>query len=128
MAPSLADDLSPISGLDTFRIDDQSVFFGRNDLIAQMVEQAQCEPFSAAIVGPSGSGKSSVAQAGLLPRLRDEAIDGSHTWRYYPPIVPGANPQASCPRYLAYRCRSGRLVGTSSGPFRARSDVSGQFD
>ena len=35
-----------------------------------------------AIVGPSGSGKSSVVKAGLIPRLRKGAIHGSDNWYF----------------------------------------------
>lgn len=42
-----------------------------------------------AVVGASGSGKSSLVRAGLLPRLRDGAIDGSQHWRVLT-LTPGA--------------------------------------
>ena len=45
-----------------------------------------------AVTGPSGSGKSSAVLAGLIPKLQDDAIDGSETWHYYPRLVPGSDP------------------------------------
>src|SRR6266702_8252670 len=45
-----------------------------------------------AVLGPSGSGKSSVVMAGLLPRLQQGALPGSEHWVYLEPMVPGAHP------------------------------------
>jgi len=45
-----------------------------------------------AVVGPSGSGKSSVVTAGLLPRLQAGGLPGSEGWVYLDPIVPGTHP------------------------------------
>jgi serine/threonine protein kinase len=45
-----------------------------------------------AVIGPSGSGKSSVVMAGLLPRLRQSALPRSEGWVYLSPIVPGVHP------------------------------------
>ena len=44
-----------------------------------------------AVVGPSGSGKSSVVRAGLVPRLRRGALPGSERW-YVAEMFPGAYP------------------------------------
>jgi WD40 repeat protein len=59
---------SPYRGLAPFRERDAAVFFGRVDLTDLLVRQAERRPLIA-VVGPSGSGKSSVVFAGLLPRL-----------------------------------------------------------
>src|SRR5205807_9637482 len=45
-----------------------------------------------AIIGPSGSGKSSVVMAGLLPQLQQGALPGSSTWIYLEPMLPGKHP------------------------------------
>ncbi len=44
------------------------------------------------VVGSSGSGKSSLVLAGLLPRLKNAGLPGSERWRYYPRMVPGSDP------------------------------------
>jgi WD40 repeat protein len=97
LAPELDDSLCPYLGLQTFGYSQHNLFFGRSGLIEEMVEKLKYGRFLA-IAGPSGSGKSSVAQAGLIPKLREGALHGSKTWRYYPPVIPGADPQTS----LAY--------------------------
>ena len=99
LAPKLDDSLCPYLGLQTFGYSQKTLFFGRTPLIDEMVEKLKYSRFLA-IVGPSGSGKSSVAQAGLIPRLQDGALHGSKSWRYYPPIIPGADPQTSLAHVL----------------------------
>src|SRR4029077_5923541 len=73
---------SPYPGLRPFTTEEAPIFFGRGPevdaLIARLREPAQC---FLAVVGASGSGKSSLIHAGLLPRLRDGAIEGSQHWR-----------------------------------------------
>jgi len=81
---------SPYVGLNTFQDDDAAFFFGREELVAALVEQARDERFLA-VLGPSGSGKSSVVLAGLLPALRRGALPGSELWRYLT-LRPGARP------------------------------------
>ena len=64
--------LCPYRGLRAFREEDAALFFGRDaftDRLAQAVQRRNL----VTVVGPSGSGKSSVVQAGLLPRLRRQA-------------------------------------------------------
>jgi serine/threonine protein kinase/WD40 repeat protein len=88
---------NPYKGLRAFRQDDQTDFFGRNALIAELVEtiQTQMQPNTSrllAVIGPSGSGKSSVVMAGLLPALQKGGVPESERWTYLPPMVPGTAP------------------------------------
>ncbi len=62
----------PYRGLVAFREADAPFFFGREEFVGRLAETMQTQSMVAVIVGPSGSGKSSVIFAGLLPRLRDE--------------------------------------------------------
>jgi hypothetical protein len=61
----------PYRGLYPFRERDVSVFYGRQELTDRLATEVRRRPLVAvvAVVGPSGSGKSSVVFAGLLPRL-----------------------------------------------------------
>ena len=59
----------PYRGLEAFQERDAARYFGRETVAAQLAELAQAQPF-VAVVGASGSGKSSLVFAGLLPRLR----------------------------------------------------------
>jgi hypothetical protein len=59
----------PYRGLFAFREEDAPFFFGRDAAIEQ-IEKAVRSQSLVAVIGASGSGKSSVIYAGLLPRLR----------------------------------------------------------
>ena len=61
--------ICPYRGLEPFREEDAAFFCGRDDAIRELVERVQQHAF-VAVVGPSGSGKSSLVFAGLLPALR----------------------------------------------------------
>ncbi len=98
-APTLSDDLCPYVGLDAFSAAQQDYFYGRSPLIAEMVAHLQ-ENRALMLIGPSGSGKSSAALAGLLPQLQSGALPDSQNWRYLPPLMPGANPLDNLARLL----------------------------
>lgn len=72
-----ADAECPYRSLEPFDEAHAAYFFGRDDLIAALTAAAQTQPFIA-VVGPSGSGKSSVVRAGLIPSLRRDATPWRH--------------------------------------------------
>ncbi|HEY2508205.1 MAG TPA: helix-turn-helix domain-containing protein [Streptosporangiaceae bacterium] len=81
----------PYRGLARYEAEDARWFFGREDIADQLAALATSdgsgEPGAAArlplmLVGPSGSGKSSLLRAGLIPRLADDAVV----------VEPGADP------------------------------------
>ena len=80
----------PYKGLATFEADDAEYFFGRERLVAELVARLVGAPLLA-IVGPSGSGKSSVMRAGLLPALAGGVLPGSEKWTQVV-IRPGEQP------------------------------------
>jgi hypothetical protein len=59
----------PFRGLESFRVEDQPFFFGREALTEHLLGRLASHPFLA-VLGPSGSGKSSVVLAGLVPALQ----------------------------------------------------------
>ncbi|MEU9366798.1 helix-turn-helix domain-containing protein [Streptomyces avermitilis] len=61
--------LTPYRGLARFETGDSNLFFGREQLTADLVDLLRRRRF-AAVFGPSGSGKSSLLRAGLIPVLR----------------------------------------------------------
>ncbi|WP_181017484.1 TIR domain-containing protein [Methylobacterium sp. V23] len=63
------EDVCPYLGLETFREEDENFFCGRNGEIRELEQKLKVYNF-VSLVGPSGSGKSSLVQAGLVPRLR----------------------------------------------------------
>src|SRR5437588_442679 len=81
---------NPYKGLRAFAEDGAEDFFGRETLTEHLVERLAQTRFLA-VVGPSGSGKSSVVRAGLVPRLRQGALPGSERWHVVE-MFPGAHP------------------------------------
>lgn len=81
---------NPYKGLRAFRDFDADDFFGRDALIDDLL-MALTRHNVVAVVGPSGSGKSSVVRAGLIPELRAQAANGSHQW-LMTDMFPGSHP------------------------------------
>ena len=75
-----AEGICPFKGLASFEPVDADYFFGRERLVAELVARLVGARFLG-IVGPSGSGKSSVLRAGLLPALAGGVLPGSEGWR-----------------------------------------------
>ena len=75
-----AEGICPFKGLASFEPVDADYFFGRERLVAELVARLVGAGFLG-IVGPSGSGKSSVLRAGLLPALAEGVLPGSGGWR-----------------------------------------------
>ena len=71
---------SPFPGLRAFTADDAPIFFGRGRETDELIERLVQGNQFIAVVGASGSGKSSLVAAGLLPRLADNAMPGSRDW------------------------------------------------
>ena len=82
---------NPYKGLQPFGEDDADDYFGRETLVAHLVSELAGGRRLIALVGPSGSGKSSVVAAGLLPAIRQGAIPGSDRWVVLPMTI-GADP------------------------------------
>ena len=79
-------EVNPYKGLRPFDEADAATFFGREDDTEALTALVLEHGFSA-VVGPSGSGKSSLVRAGLVPRLRA-------TGSLVVVVVPGADPVA----------------------------------
>jgi WD40 repeat protein/transcriptional regulator with XRE-family HTH domain len=86
--------INPYKGLRPFMEADAADFFGREALtqylLARLAEETALARFLA-VVGPSGSGKSSVVRAGLIPALRGGALPGAEGW-LVTTVFPGAHP------------------------------------
>jgi hypothetical protein len=76
---------NPYQGLAAFTKETRQFFFGRDREIEMLVQKVQQCGF-VPLIGASGSGKSSVVRAGLMPRLADLG------WRILEPMTPGTNP------------------------------------
>jgi ABC-type multidrug transport system fused ATPase/permease subunit len=83
---------NPYKGLRAFTIDDANDFFGRDAAINDILDLLRRNPQMLAVIGASGSGKSSAVMAGLIPRLKAGALSGSRDWIYASPFTPGESP------------------------------------
>lgn len=84
--------ICPYRGLQAFTEEDAQYFYGRETVVQQLISELLTKPFLA-VVGGSGSGKSSVVQAGVIAQLRR-----NHEW-WMRSFRPGANPLEA----LSYR-------------------------
>src|SRR5262249_51427101 len=69
----------PYPGLRAFMAEDQPLFFGLEAQVGAMLHQLEDHRF-VAVVGSSGSGKSSLVRAGLLPAIDEGFLLGSTSW------------------------------------------------
>lgn len=81
---------NPYKGLRAFTEMDAADFHGRAELVGHLL-QTISEQRLVTIVGPSGSGKSSVVRAGVVPSLRAGALAGSQDW-LITDMFPGSYP------------------------------------
>lgn len=79
--------VNPYKGLQSYNQADAALFFGRQKATQALLEKATAHSF-VIVAGASGTGKSSLVKAGLLPRLTGQRIKI---------IRPGKNPLASLP-------------------------------
>ncbi|MBL1202440.1 MAG: hypothetical protein FWK04_26070 [Nostoc sp. GBBB01] len=78
--------ICPYQGLQAFDRNQKEFFFGRKRLVEVIKQKLETTPF-VPVIGASGSGKSSVVRAGLIPWLEEEG-----KWQILEPIKPGAYP------------------------------------
>jgi basic membrane lipoprotein Med (substrate-binding protein (PBP1-ABC) superfamily)/DNA-binding SARP family transcriptional activator len=102
---------NPFKGLRAFTEADATDFFGRRELVRELCAVLAGGARLVVLVGPSGSGKSSLAAAGLLPALRAGAVAGSDRWRISA-MVPGADPTREWQVALASASRRSSLPGS----------------
>ena len=117
---------SPYPGLGTFEAADAAVFFGRDDEARRLVGRLQptLERGTGrfvALIGPSGSGKSSLVRAGLIPRLRRDR----ERWVVVPAFTPGERPTSALAQALSAALgESGRVEDWRDLERRIRDDPS----
>jgi len=86
-APPLDESTNPYKGLESFEESDSDKFFGRKALIETLQAVISSHPLTV-VLGTSGSGKSSLVKAGLIPQLKK----AQNSWHILAPIRPGDSP------------------------------------
>jgi hypothetical protein len=82
--------ITPYRGLAYFDVQHAGIFFGRGDVTDRLLEKLRHSRF-VGILGASGSGKSSVARAGVLAALAQDMLPGSSRWPAVA-FTPGSKP------------------------------------
>ncbi|NEQ66888.1 MAG: peptidase C14, partial [Symploca sp. SIO2D2] len=123
--PELQPDNCPYRALNAFDFtpEDVEVFFGRRILTDELLGQIYQHHFLA-VLGPSGSGKSSVVRAGLLYELQQgKRRSGTETWQILPIIKPGESPLRSLagvfiPETFRFKKKGEALLNSSVAELR----------
>ncbi|UWE07635.1 XRE family transcriptional regulator [Actinacidiphila bryophytorum] len=120
--PPDADTPVPYRGLRRFEAQDSELYFGREDLVARLVEKLGRQRL-VAVVGASGSGKSSLLRAGLVPALRSGQGPRPAAVRI---LTPGPHPaaQVAARAALAPPGRARTATRSSSSTSSRRSSPS----
>ena len=100
----------PYPGLLSFEEADAAIYFGRDDDIRAVIERLNARRVQGgnrliALLGASGSGKSSLMRAGVLPRLKRDTAN----WIVLPPFRPQARPLDEFARALALALGKGTV-------------------
>jgi HEAT repeat protein len=97
----------PYPGLRSFTSQETAIFFGRSkEVDALLLQLRQASNRIVAVVGGSGTGKSSLVNAGLLPRLSAGAIEDSQHW----PVITLSPASAGNNPFLALGIELNRLL------------------
>lgn len=96
-APKLDKENNPYRGLESFETRHSNLFFGRQEVIEDLYKQVNSNRQLTVVLGISGSGKSSLVKAGLIPYLQKYQ---GEIWQILEPMRPGINPYLSLARTL----------------------------
>jgi WD40 repeat protein len=96
-APPLDESKNPYRGLQSFEEEHSNLFFGRSVLVEKLHQFVTNHPLTV-VLGASGSGKSSIVKAGLIPQIRRTTEEN---WYIIPAFRLGQSPFLSLNQALA---------------------------
>jgi hypothetical protein len=106
--PGAGEEQCPYRGLQSFDEEHAEFFFGRERDIQRLLEKLKGTRF-VAVLGASGSGKSSLTRAGLIPALRQGALPQSANWTICV-LNPGSQPLTTLAAHLMHICPSQQMM------------------
>ncbi len=113
-APPLTFENNPWRGLGSYDSSDAALFFGRETEIAALTQRIIAQPLTV-VLGASGSGKSSLVKAGVVPALLASG------WQVAPIVRPGTEPLAALAAALAPLGRT--VTGATADTIAAMVDA-----
>ncbi|MEH2093000.1 nSTAND1 domain-containing NTPase [Nostoc sp.] len=107
-APKLTEKNNPYRGLQSFEEEHSQLFFGRKELVEELYKKVSHASSSLTVVlGVSGSGKSSLVKAGLIPYLRQHNF---REWYILKPMRPSESPFTALARTLMLITNNNEIV------------------
>jgi WD40 repeat protein len=107
-APKLTEKNNPYRGLQSFEEEHSQLFFGRKELVHELYEKVSHASSSLTVVsGISGSGKSSLVKAGLIPYLKQ---NNSEKWYILKPMRPSESPFTALARTILLITNNNEIV------------------
>ena len=100
----------PYPGMVPFKPEDSDRFFGRQREVNDLIQHLRLYPFLA-VIGASGSGKSSLVFAGLIPQLQKTHLLGKEPWQIYS-MRPGTTPITTLTATLGCDLTSAEAITT----------------
>ena len=100
----------PYPGMVPFKQEDSDRFFGRQREVNDLIQHLRLYPFLA-VIGASGSGKSSLVFAGLIPQLQKTHLLGKEPWQIYS-MRPGTTPITTLTTTLGCDLSSAEAITT----------------
>ncbi|HEY9863563.1 MAG TPA: toll/interleukin-1 receptor domain-containing protein, partial [Candidatus Obscuribacterales bacterium] len=116
----------PYPGMAPFKPEDSDRFFGRQREVNDLIQHLRLYPFLA-VIGASGSGKSSLVFAGLIPQLQKTNLLGKKTWEIYI-MRPGTTPITTLTTILGCDPNSVEAMATKFNPSQKLLLVVDQFE
>ena len=104
----------PYPGMVAFKPEDSKRFFGRQREVNDLIQHLRLYPFLA-VIGASGSGKSSLVFAGLIPQLQKTNLLGKEKWQIYS-MRPGTTPITTLTATLGCDPTSDKAITTKFHP------------
>lgn len=91
--------VKPYRGLLHFDVADAAWMFGRDRDVLDLLARLRAPERFLCLYGPSGSGKSSLVRAGLIPAILTGQLDERYTWQHVV-MKPGSSPCEALARHL----------------------------
>jgi hypothetical protein len=108
----LANAECPYVGLKPYTEANRHRFYGREGITGRLIKRL-ADNGLVMLVGPAGSGKTSIINAGVVPHLKRGDLPDSKQWHYFEPIAPGREPLTALGSLLTSR---GEAPAAQIGP------------